>query len=195
VVELVTIGCTQAAVPVDTIEAFAGSSIKSRASGSVKKFPLTLIGRINIPYTFPSARLRHNISSLSTMSNRKPSCTYVKPPQALEVPVPTCTITPHGDATSTSSTCPHLPAKLWTDIFLYMDLAYLWPSCRSVSRVFQANIDFVLRSQPIPRLTGIIFKTDFKTLSHFSSDKSIAWFKSGAVPSEPLEWKRCRKLN
>jgi hypothetical protein len=150
---------------------------------------------INIPYTFPSARLRHNISSLSTMSNGKPSCTYVKPPQALEVPVPTCTITPHGDATSTSSTCPHLPAKLWTDIFLYMDLAYLWPSCRSVSRVFQANIDFVLRSQPIPRLTGIIFKTDFKTLSHFSSDKSIAWFKSGAVPSEPLEWKRCRKLN
>ena len=149
------------------MEAFAGSSTKSRASDSFKKFPSTLIAALTVPYTFPNARLRYHISNPSSMSNDgQPSYTsthHAKPSQALEVPIPTCTVAAQHSTTPTPSYCPHLPAELWINIFLYVDLADLWLSCRPVSRVFQDNLDFVLRTQYIPRLLGIIFKIDSRS--------------------------------
>jgi hypothetical protein len=168
---------TRATIPTITMEAFACSTIKSRASDFFRKFPSSLIAALTPPYTFPNARLRYHISNLSTMrSDRQPSCTsthQAKPSQALEVLIPTFTVAAPHSATPTLSDCPHLPAELWTNIFLYVDLADFWLSCHPVSRVFQNYVGFVLRTHYIPNLTGVIFKAEFKMFLHFSPDNNI----------------------
>jgi hypothetical protein len=52
--------------------------------------------------------------------------------------------------------CPHRPIELWTNIFLYTDCAHLWYSYRVVPKVSNTGVEFVLRTQYILRLTGVI---------------------------------------